>query len=83
VSEAGDPLVVFPGNVAEHAIPARTTVPLSAGDTDAELALLFEAGDPGRPLVSQAAHRFAWETAKAGPGFSRKPRPKLVWFVSH
>ena len=45
------PLVVFPGNAAEHAIPARSLAPLSSGDVGAEVALLFEDGDPARPLI--------------------------------
>jgi hypothetical protein len=64
LDEGGDPLVVFPGNVSDQAIPARTTVPLAAGDTGAELALLFEAGDPARPLVIGRLLRPVEETAE-------------------
>jgi len=45
------PLVVFPGNPREEAIPARSLARLSAGDVGAEVALLFEEGDRMRPLV--------------------------------
>lgn len=47
----GAPLVVFPGNPRDHAIPARSLTRLSADDTGSEVALLFEDGDLGRPLV--------------------------------
>jgi hypothetical protein len=47
----GAPLVIFPGNRAEAAIAARATCVLAPGDVGRELALLFESGDPARPLV--------------------------------
>ena len=47
----GAPLVVYPGNPAEAAAPARTTAALAPDDVGREVALLFEAGDPARPLV--------------------------------
>jgi hypothetical protein len=45
------PLVVFPGNLSEQAIPARSLTRLEAGDIGAEVALLFEDGDRARPLI--------------------------------
>lgn len=45
------PLVVFPGNLSEEAIPARSLAVLKAGDVGAEVALLFEDGDRTRPLI--------------------------------
>jgi hypothetical protein len=47
----GAPLVVFPGNASEAAIPARTTAALAPEDVGREVALLFEGGDPALPLV--------------------------------
>ena len=47
----GAPLVVYPGNPSEAALPARTTAALAQDDVGREVALLFEAGDPARPLV--------------------------------
>ena len=49
--EQGDPLVVFAGNRQEEAVAARTTAALAPGDVGREVALLFEGGDPARPLV--------------------------------
>lgn len=49
--DAGAPLVVFPGNPVEAAAPARTTAKLGADDVGADVALMFEGGDPARPLI--------------------------------
>jgi hypothetical protein len=45
------PLVVFPGNTKETAIPARSLAELTSDMIGAEVALLFQDGDPGRPLI--------------------------------
>lgn len=45
------PLVVFPGNPRDTALAARSLAELSADMVGAEVALLFEGGDPGRPLI--------------------------------
>lgn len=47
----GRPLVVFADNPDDTAIPARATVPLSRDDLGCEVALMFEAGNPERPIV--------------------------------
>ena len=47
----GAPLVVFPGNPKEEAIPARSLTRLRGEDMGAEVALLFEEGDRMRPLI--------------------------------
>lgn len=48
---AGAPLVVYPGNPSDQAVPARATARLSPADVGREVALLFEDGDPARPLL--------------------------------
>ena len=45
------PLVVFPGNLQDHAVVARSLARLSAEDVGSEVALLFEDGARDRPLV--------------------------------
>lgn len=47
----GAPCVVFPGNPNDGAIRARSLARLTADDLGHEVALLFEDGDPTRPLV--------------------------------
>ena len=50
--EAGAPLVVYPGNPNEEAVPARATARLSPADVGCEVALLFEDGEPSAyPLL--------------------------------
>jgi hypothetical protein len=45
------PLVVFPGNPEDTAIPARSLARLSPDDAGSEVALLFEDGRRDRPLI--------------------------------
>ena len=45
------PLVIFPGNPEETALPARSLAALTSEMVGSEVALLFEAGDPLKPLV--------------------------------
>ncbi|UOA28965.1 DUF6484 domain-containing protein [Pseudosulfitobacter sp. DSM 107133] len=45
------PLVVFPSNPEDHALPARALCALSAEDAGCEVALLFEDGARTRPLI--------------------------------
>jgi Domain of unknown function (DUF6484) len=48
--ERGVPHVTHSGS-PEGPAPARSLVTLDAADVGAEIALLFEAGDPSRPLI--------------------------------
>ncbi|MEI9430408.1 DUF6484 domain-containing protein [Mesorhizobium sp. Cs1299R1N3] len=45
------PLVVFPANPMETAVSARSLTELTSDMVGAEVALLFQDGDPGRPLI--------------------------------
>ncbi|ESQ10351.1 MAG: site-specific integrase [Thiohalocapsa sp. PB-PSB1] len=47
----GRPLVAYPGNPSETGLPARCTNLPTAADLGREVALLFEGGDPHRPLL--------------------------------
>jgi hypothetical protein len=47
---AGAPEVDYPGN-ARGALPARSIVPVSDQDAGHEIALMFEDGDPTRPVI--------------------------------
>lgn len=49
--DEGAPLVVFAGNPKETALAARSLVELPGEAIGSEVALLFQDGDPGKPLV--------------------------------
>jgi hypothetical protein len=51
IDEGGSPLVAFPGNPQPTAVVARCTAALNSDHIGREVALLFEHGDPTRPLV--------------------------------
>ncbi|MHC6225671.1 DUF6484 domain-containing protein [Pseudomonas sp. X10] len=51
VPKADAPIVAFPGCPGDSGLAARTTTPLNREDIGAQVALMFEAGDPTRPLV--------------------------------
>jgi hypothetical protein len=51
LTESFEPLIDFPGNSGSLALGAYSTVALSKEDVGKEVVLLFEDGDPSRPIV--------------------------------
>ena len=51
LDEAGAPLVDFPVNPVGRPTPARATVALGKAELGREVALLFEGGDPCKPII--------------------------------
>lgn len=49
--DSDSPLVVFPGNPNDAAVPACSLTELTSAMIGAEVALLFQEGDPARPLI--------------------------------
>lgn len=49
--DAGQILVDFPGNPTSAPLAAQTTIKLDADQRNREVALMFQQGDPQRPLV--------------------------------
>lgn len=45
------PLVIFPGQPHSAAVPARTTVDLHGSHIGRQVVLMFDGGDPMRPIV--------------------------------
>lgn len=56
INHEGNPIVAFPGNHLETAIPARSTISLDKDDVGKEIALLFENGNPLKPLIIGKIH---------------------------
>ena len=50
-TESGLPLVAFPGNQSETGLAAHSTTIFKSDDIGCQVALLFEGGDPQRPIV--------------------------------
>jgi hypothetical protein len=50
-NEGRTPLVVYPGQPGSAAIAARTTVDLHGAHIGKQVVLMFEAGNPARPIV--------------------------------
>lgn len=51
IDDNGEPLVAFPGNPVEAAVPAHSTTQFTTNDVGKEVALLFEGGDLHKPLI--------------------------------
>lgn len=51
LSEDGVPRVSFPGCTDAQGVSARSMAPLAAADIGTQVALMFENGDPSRPLL--------------------------------
>ncbi|MCF6252327.1 MAG: DUF6484 domain-containing protein [Methylococcaceae bacterium] len=50
-NQNSEPLIAYPGNTEETAVPARSTTQLDESLLGKEIAILFEQGDPSRPLI--------------------------------
>jgi hypothetical protein len=64
---SGEPLVDHPENPSGAPLPARFTVPLGPADVGREAALLFEGGDPGKPILLGLLRVSAPVSARAEP----------------
>lgn len=51
------PLVVFPGQTGSAAVPGRSIVELRGSHVGLEVALMFDGGDPAKPIVIGVFHQ--------------------------
>lgn len=51
IDEKNNPLIIFPGNSDENPIAAKSLAVCSTADIGRQVALLFEDGNPEKPLV--------------------------------
>jgi Domain of unknown function (DUF6484) len=51
------PLVIFPGQIREAAVPARSTVDVHGAHIGREVLLVFEGADPQRPVIFGCLNR--------------------------
>lgn len=51
VTESGQPLIALPSTLGGHRLPARSLVPIEAGQIGSEAALVFPEGDANQALV--------------------------------
>jgi len=51
INNKGLPMVAYPGNTEETAVTARSTVAMQNDDIGCEVALVFEEGEPGKPMI--------------------------------
>jgi hypothetical protein len=51
LNASGIPAVDFPANISGNVVPARWVVPISDKEVGREVVLMFEDGDPGRPII--------------------------------
>lgn len=69
----GAPLVIFPGNPTEEPVVAKSLAVFTAQDTNREVALLFENGDPQSPLLVGLIQHPAIPQNLAEPEQSEQP----------
>jgi hypothetical protein len=68
LNDSGTPLIDFPSNPTDSQLQARCTVTLSAKDVGSKVALMFEGGDPQKPIVMGMIQH----PEESQPGFPRR-----------
>ena len=75
--ESGAPLVDFSGNCAENPIEAKTTVELLEKHIGSEVVLMFEGGDPQKPIILGVVHPPATPADSASASQAKPVEVKL------
>jgi hypothetical protein len=78
-SEAGEPLVDHAENPTESPLVARSTVALTDADVGREAALMFEGGNPEKPLLMGLIHTPERRVTVAGEPVTEREGERLVF----
>jgi len=76
-AESGVPLVDFSGNRAASSIEAKTTVELLEKQIGSEVVLMFEGGDPQKPIILGVMHPPAAPVDSSGASQAKPVEVKL------
>jgi Domain of unknown function (DUF6484) len=70
IDEGSTPLVIFPGQTSDTGVPARAGIDIHGQHVGKQIVLVFEDGDPGKPIVVGCL--------RAADGWPSAPRPVEV-----
>lgn len=79
--ESGEPFVDFPGNTLATALNARATILLTEDKIGREVLLIFEEGDPEKPIVIGLMETFG--APKVEPVKFKVDEERLVFTAEH
>lgn len=78
IDPRGRPLVDFAGNAPRKCVAARNTVDLEAKDVGREVALVFEGGNPEKPIIVGLLHQPQPAQPTAAPAQASQDRPAIA-----
>lgn len=74
LEQAGGSIVDFPGNTSGELLVALSVLEPTTNDVGREVVLMFEEGDPSRPIVLGFLHEAAEGRARRAEKVSKRPR---------
>jgi hypothetical protein len=77
LNKSGEPLVDFPGNPSGEHVPAHSTMVLGKDNIGRQVVLMFESGDPQKPIVMGLIQHAEEEQAKFPAIISSEQQPLM------